>query len=74
MTYGSNLLNYIKVKLMSKIHDTRVRDAPETSAEIEGAFWHGGRKMVDIIPSDSTGPNSRSLKGHLLFRFDWIEV
>lgn len=30
--------------------------------------------MVDIILSDSTGPNSRSLKGSLLFRSDWIEV
>lgn len=49
---------------------------PELFTEIEGVFLSplNHREMVDIIQSDSTGPNSRSLKKYLLFRFEWIEI
>lgn len=51
---------------------------PELFTEIEGVFLYAlnHREMVDIIQSDSTEPNSRSLKKkkYPLFRFEWIEI
>lgn len=44
--------------------------------KIEGVFQYASdhRETLDIISSDSAGPNTASLKEYLLFRSDWIEV